>query len=277
MPNLGGGGGPKRRELNFDEPEGEGASKPKSKGPVKKGSPAPTPKRRTTPPQQKPKQGQFVFDDEEEDGDEEDEIIQASISKKKNGMDPKLFAPIAGVAIVLVIILFVVFGRKKEPDPVPVTPTEPAVTETEPPSVDPTRPDSVGIQDFTGNTNNTSDSPLSNPDGFVEDIQGLTMRVEYDVTAITNNTVDFVNYTKKRGTWGGGLELYWLDCTYKTDKHYVIQVPFKYYKELDDVGTVPVKMEILQVKQPTGELMYVISCMDLDETTLKTFLNSQKK
>lgn len=275
MPDIG-GNSPKRRSLNLDESTsgGKGKGTPAGKAKAKAGQPAPPPKKRPKEAPPKPARSQVLFDDDEDEDDgEDDEIIQASLSNKKNTIDGKIFA-IGGVALVLVIIvIFMLFmGKKDEPEPTP-PPQEP--TQTEPEPEDPLTPGSTGIQNFLGDTNNTSDSPLSNPEGFVEDINGLTMRVEYEVTAITDQ-VDFVNYTKKRGTWGGGLELYWLDCTYH-ETQYVVQVPFKYYKELTETGIVPVKMEVLQVKQPTGEIMYVVSYMSLDEKTLEVFLKSASK
>ena len=110
----------------------------------------------------------------------------------------------------------------------------------------------------------------------MEDIFGLTTRVDYTVKSITN-VADFVSYEKHRGTWGGGLELYWLDVEYK-DKKYVVQVPFRYYKELDDVGIVPVRMEVLSIlSQSDGSQMTVISYMCLDEEVLKDVLKQQSK
>lgn len=274
MPDIG-GNAPKRRSLNLSDSTKDTQS---GRSGGRKGSPAPPPKKRQPEPAPRQSRNQITFEggDDDDEMEEDDEIIQASLNQKKKSPDTKTVALLGAALVVVVIIAFVMFSGKKDPEPdaPPPTGTEQAQPST-PPAQDPLTPGNTGIQDFTGNTNNTSDSPLTNPDGFVQDINGLTMRVEYDVTAITDQ-VDFVNYVKKRGTWGGGLELYWLDCTYH-DTQYVIQVPFKYYKELTDTGIVPVKMEVLQVKQPTGEVMYVVSYMALDEPTLQVFLKNSKK
>ncbi len=218
-------------------------------------------------------------EDDEEDPEEEDEIIQSSLQSGGNKFTSNkllMGGAMALVAIVVIILFLLMHGGGKE-DPPPVTGSQPPVTSSDAPATpsetfsDP----NLGIQDFTQDTNMTSDSPLSNPDGYVEDIYGLTTRVEYEVSAI-QEAVDFVNYTKHRGTWGGGVELYWLDCTYKGNR-YVIQVPFKYYKELDDTGIVPVKMEVLYSKQATGETLTIISYMCLDEEVLKAVLKSANK
>ncbi len=131
--------------------------------------------------------------------------------------------------------------------------------------------DSLGIQDFTGNTNMTTSDTLDNIDEDLEDLFGLSLRVDYTVSKIENIT-DFVNYQKKRGTWGNGLEIYYLDATYKGAK-YFIQVPYKYYKELDDTGIVPVNMEVLRINSNTGtsdDERVVISYMKLDSKTLES-------
>lgn len=134
----------------------------------------------------------------------------------------------------------------------------------------------IGIQDFTANTNNRTSDTIQDGDEVLKDLYGLSMQVAYDVDSIYNAT-DFVTYTKARGTWGGGLEFYYLDAEYKGRK-YVVQVPFKYYKELDDIGTVPVKIEVLHISGTTEEDdRTVISYMTLDEEVLETVMKSSKK
>lgn len=181
--------------------------------------------------------------------------------------------------MILVIAVFLLFrgGRNKNPLDIPEpTPTATSTPYYPMPSQEPqaSTPPKLGTQDFTGNTNMKTSDRLDDPDMFVEDIYGLTTRVDYTVNSITN-VADFVSYTKHRGTWGGGLELYWLEATYKNNK-YVIQIPFKYYKELDETGIVPVKMEVLSIEGATpNEPLTVISYMCLDEETLKEILKSQ--
>lgn len=272
MPNV--GGAPKRRDPTIED--AEPPKKQKKAEPIPTRAPRPS-KGSTKKQVTKASMRQISFDDEDDDGDEEDdEIIAASIKKQGTGVDKKFVAIGGSIAALVVIIVFLLVGGKKDQTPPPVD-TPPPVSESvqEPSEEEDYNNPNIGIQDFTQNTTMNSDSPLTNPDGFLEDINGLTMRVEYTVNNIVYST-DFVNYTKCRGTWGGGLELYWLDCTYKDNK-YVVQVPFSYYKELDDTGIVPVKMEVLYIKQPTGDVLTVISYMELDEATLQTFLKAQAK
>ena len=70
--------------------------------------------------------------------------------------------------------------------------------------------------------------------------------------------------------------------TYRTDlpvkRGDVVQVPFKYYKELDDIGIVPVSMEVLTItNQADGANLTVISYMCLDEKVLQEVLKQQSK
>lgn len=272
MPNL--GGAPQRRKINLSGKQGEGSDATEEESRPR--SPAPPPARRppVRQPQSRPVRTTLLEDDDDDGDDEDDEIIQASLqSGRDKKLDPKLMIGLGLGVVVIVVMVFLLVGGRKQEEPYTPPPSEP-VTEQKPPA-EQWGDDSLGIQDFTQNTEWQSTSPLTDPNGFVEDIHGLTTRVDYNVSAIQSNVVDFVNYTKKRGTWGGGLELYWLDCTYKGNQ-YVVQVPFQYYKELDDEGIVAVKMEVVFVKEANGDTLSIVTYMCLDEATIKTLLKSKK-
>lgn len=270
-------GAKKAKETAEEEEVKKGASSKKATQTVKKST-----------QEKKPKPSRIDLDDDDdldEDDEEEDEIIQSSIkSKKEGGNNNTKFLIIGGIVVAIVVILFLIF-RPKAPE-VPETDVNPPVqteqTDTsdtqQPPPEEAEIPDdpNFGTQNFLGDTNNVSDTPLTDPENFTKDIYGLTLRVDYTVSKIQEAS-DFVNYTKHRGTWGGGLELYYLDCEYKGNR-YVIQVPFKYYKELDDEGIVPVKMEVLRIQSETdGTYLSVVSYMCLDEKTLQSVLKTQSK
>lgn len=221
-----------------------------------------------------------------DDDDEDDEVIQESVSKKQTGSNKMLFI-ICGVLVILVVFIgFILLkgmfvdespqSNQDEPQSTQAPQNQPN-TQNDDANTDDLKDPGVGTQDFTGNTTMQSTSPMSNPDDFVKDLYGLTTRVDYNVSQI-QSAADFVNYTKYRGTWGGGLELYYLDCTYK-NAHYVVQIPFRFYKELDDTGIVPVKMEVLRIADSSSTTGYltIISYMCLDEETLNTILKSQNK
>ena len=217
-----------------------------------------------------------VDDDEDEDDD-----ILSGISERGKNRNNLLFIVIGVAVVVVIVFLFIVFlaGRGGDSGDEPnntLQPVQTQVVATQQVQPTPTVPGDLGTQDFTQNTTMTNSNVLTNPDQYIEDIYGLTTRVDYTVNRISS-VADFVSYTKHRGTWGGGLELYWLDAEYKGSK-YVIQVPFEYYKELDDVGIVPVRMEVLTIEGNTPtENLTVISYMCLDEEVLQDILDEQAR
>lgn len=220
--------------------------------------------------------------DEDFDEDEGEDIL-SSVPQRGQNKNNMLYIVIGIIVVVLVVLVFLLLrgGRSSDADvQQPPVQTEQIAPPTQ--SVRPEQGDSsglpagVGTQDFTQNTTMTNSDVLTNPDQYVQDLYGLSTRVDYTVDKISY-VADFVSYTKHRGTWGGGLELYWLDAEYKGNQ-YVVQVPFKYYKELDDAGIVPVKMEVLSIQgSAQGEMLTVISYMSLDEEVLKDILKNQGK
>lgn len=279
MPNIG-----ERKKLDLSSAK----NKKREATQQAKGSPAPPPAKPKQTAARQPKvntSGKGLFDDDDDDDelsgeDGEDEVISAAVKGKAEGNNKLIMIGGGAVVLVIVFVLFIIFfsgRRNRNTDVGPAEPEQGEEQQTEEQQPEVIRKDpSVGTQDFTQNTNNTSNSPLTNPDDFVKDIYGLTTRANYDVAEI-QSAADMVAYTKHRGTWGGGLELYYLDVTYKEQK-YVIQVPFQYYKELDDTGIIPVKMEVLRIRNETGDgYLTVISYMCLDEATLKSILKTQSK
>jgi len=213
--------------------------------------------------------------------EEEDEIEVVPSNKK---LIVTVIAAVVVALIIIVVIVTLVLKSKKKPEEVPqqqqpvieqqqpVEQTTPSTTPT--PTISPA--DNLGIQDFTGDTNMTTSNNVDDIDEDLEDLFGLSLRVDYTVSKIETIT-DFVNYEKKRGTWGGGLEVYYLDATYHGNK-YFIQVPYKYYKELEDTGIVPVSMEVLRINSNTGtsdDERVVVSYMKLDSKTLESVMKKK--
>lgn len=215
---------------------------------------------------------------EEPKEDNVDERILGS-SQSGNSLS-KIIVLVAGgvIGVVVLCVLFFFFLNKDTQQQESPSQSTSASTQTSSSestsSSDTEQNNDLGTQDFTQDTNWSVSDELTNPDEFTKDLYNLTLNVDYTVSEISNVS-DFVSYEKHRGTWGSGLELYWLDVDYKGRK-YVIQVPFDYYKELDEIGIVPVKMEVLEIEQGVDTL-YVISYMCLDEDTLKAVLKSQSK
>lgn len=226
----------------------------------------------------------FSSPTDEDDPKEEDAIVKDNehLNISKTYLLYTLIGTFVIIIVLFILIIALVSKRKvnvQEPkqQTQEFSSTKPLLESSSSETIQPeTKKDIVGIQDFTQNTNMKSSSELSDTDLILEDLYGLSLRVDYTVSKIDMIT-DFVNYEKRRGTWGGGLELYWLDAKYK-DTKYIIQIPFKYYKELDDSGIVPVKMEVLRIKNSNDsddDNRNVISYMTLDEVTLKELLKKK--
>lgn len=239
---------------------------------------------------EKTKQSHNMFDsskEEKEHSNEEQELEDTAIQPSNKKLVIVVIAAVITALIIIVIIATIVLKSKKKPEEVPQQPPaieqqqqpiENSTPSNEPSSTENTTSpkDNLGIQNFTENTNMTTSNKLDNIDEDLEDMFGLSLRVDYTVSKIETVT-DFVNYEKKRGTWGGGLEVYYLDATYRGNKYFV-QVPYKYYKELEDTGIVPVSMEVLRINSNTGtsdDERVVVSYMKLDSKTLESVMKKK--
>ena len=218
----------------------------------------------------------------EQEGDE----VLSSVPKRGENKNNMLFIVVGIIGVVVIILGLLLFaGKKRNTQSIESPPPQQDSQQVQQPTAgtysadvsgQAVVPPAIGAQDFTQNTTMSNSDVLTNPDRYVQDLYGLSTRVDYTVDKISY-VADFVTYTKHRGTWGGGLELYWLDAEYKGNK-YVVQVPFKYYKELDETGIVPVKMEVLSIKGSTPtEVLTVVSYMSLDEKVLQDILKAQSK
>lgn len=242
---------------------------------------------------EKTKQSHNMFEsskEEKEHSNEEQELENTTIQPSNKKLMVVVIAAVITVLIIIAIIAMIVLKSKKKQEEVPQQP--PVIEQQQPienstPSNElsntpsstenTTSPkDNLGIQNFTENTNMTTSNKLYDIDEDLEDMFGLSLRVDYTVSKIETIT-DFVNYEKKRGTWGGGLEVYYLDATYRGNKYFV-QVPYKYYKELEDTGIVPVSMEVLRINSNTGtsdDERVVVSYMKLDSKTLESVMKKK--
>lgn len=243
---------------------------------------------------EKTKQSNNMFDyskEEKEHSNEEQELEDAVIQPSNKKLIVVVIAAIITALILIAITAVIVLKSKKKQEEVP---QQPPVIEQQQQPIENSTPsnelsntpsstenttspkDNLGIQNFTENTNMTTSNKLDDIDEDLEDMFGLSLRVDYTVSKIETIT-DFVNYEKKRGTWGGGLEVYYLDATYRGNKYFV-QVPYKYYKELEDTGIVPVSMEVLRINSNTGtsdDERVVVSYMKLDSKTLESVMKKK--
>lgn len=128
-----------------------------------------------------------------------------------------------------------------------------------------------GLSDFEGGDHNTNTGEVVESGEFLKDINGSQIPKHYEVKKINYET-DFVSYVKKRGVTGDGVELLWLDAEYKGNP-YVIQVPFKIWKELDETGITVVDMEVLTIDKN----LKVISNMQVKENYKEIMEKGEKE
>lgn len=194
--------------------------------------------------------------------DEEDEnSLQQSVLQSKKIM-------IVAGAVVGVILFFVVvnlvmglFNKPSEPDNKDTQKDSQVV-------VDNNVNDEQDKPDEPNQNQQQSGTTIEEDFGTDEGTYGdnLTLsRVEPVWEYLSSQDVkDFCNYEKHRSVLGNGLELYWLDCTYK-DMPYIIQVEYTTYMSLEQKGIIPVIME----ETTTTENVKLITHMKVDTDYLK--------
>lgn len=110
-------------------------------------------------------------------------------------------------------------------------------------------------QDVDGTSPNQNPTDAKDFTNSVTDLNGNKIDSNYVVSS-REVVTDYVNYEKKRGITSNGLELYWLDVTYK-DNPYVIQVPYQTWSNLDSKGTTVVDMEVLNIDDGSQVISYM--------------------
>ena len=131
----------------------------------------------------------------------------------------------------------------------------PAPPETPGVSMEDTDAINPGLPNTTNGKNKVNAGDISDANDFLVDINGNPIPNNYEVKQIKTET-DFVNYEKRRGITGDGIELLWLDAEYKGIP-YTIQVPFKIWKELDPKGITVVSMEVLYLEDDSKVISYM--------------------
>lgn len=126
-------------------------------------------------------------------------------------------------------------------------------------SMDDTNAINPGLPNTENGQNKVNNGKLTPSGDFLKDVNGNQIPANYEVKQVKEET-DFVNYEKRRGVTGDGVELLWLDAEYKGIP-YTVQVPFKIWKELDPKGITVVSMEVLYLDQDRK----VISFMSVKE------------
>lgn len=122
---------------------------------------------------------------------------------------------------------------------------------------------SVGLPNFSDSEEGTTTEKYFSSSDFVKDLNGLDVPAVYNVKS-RSYIKDFVNYDAKRAIMDDGMELYWLEVTYK-NKKYRVQCPFYIFKDLDDSGICVVEIEVLNLEGGEKIISYMQVVQDYDE------------
>ena len=112
-----------------------------------------------------------------------------------------------------------------------------------------------GLPDTKNGNKMNNNGEMTDTKGFISDVNGNKIPKDFVVQRVSDET-DFVNYVKRRGMTGDGIELLWLDAQYKGIP-YSVQVPFKIWKELDQQGITVVDMEVLYLEDGSKVISYM--------------------
>lgn len=178
----------------------------------------------------------------------------------------KRLGVIAAVAIVVIILAFWLLprlGNRQENPPVEKPPMEDQTTEasSEENQIDTEESQTTEAENFiTGDpsydteTNQTTDH-LDSADDFVKNLQGESVPVNY-IVKTREYVKTHVNYVAKRAVIDDGMEMYWVDIIYK-QKKYRAQVPYYYFKDLEEEGICRVEMEVLNLENGGQIISYM--------------------
>lgn len=198
------------------------------------------------------------------DNESEDDF---GYEEDRNSSAIPITAIVIGIAVIIVVIagifIFTSLQSNNNTNSIPdVTAEGDAATN---------QPNQVNGEPNNVSSTGTMDTPVTEP---VTSGEENVAPFDADVTNSQTNPVwiysdskqgkDFCNYEKHRSVMGNGLELYWLDCTYK-DMPYKIQVDFETYALLDTRGIVPIILE----RTITDAEVEIITCMTVDVDYLK--------
>lgn len=210
--------------------------------------------------------------------DEEDEDLGFKSKKPKKDKQPGkskinklvgIFIVITVIILIAIIAVITIPGKteadnnrgsaiEQSSEPAPSesseeTTQQPTAVFEDDDSVNPGISDTT--QDVSGSSPNQNVSDAGEFTSSVTDLNGNELDENYVVSS-REVVTDYVNYEKKRGVTSEGLELYWLDVTYK-DKPYVIQVPYQTWVNLDSKGTTVVDAEVLNIDDGSQVISYM--------------------
>jgi len=116
-----------------------------------------------------------------------------------------------------------------------------------------------GDPEYEDSTNNTTSEAVFGADDFVRDLKGAEVPAVFSVKS-RDYVKTHVSYVAKRAIIDDGMEMYWLDVTYKKKK-YRVQAPFYYFKDLDSEGICRVEIEVLNL-EGGGQIISYMQVID---------------
>lgn len=183
--------------------------------------------------------------------------------KKSNNLVIKIC--LCGVAgAVVVLFLYMAFFRNSTSDKKePAKETNVQQTQTQDEEV------RAGAPNLTTDTKTSNTASVVESTTLTKDLNKQSIDVNYNVQNI-KTVRDYINYEKFRSITDAGLEIYWLEATYK-DRKYIVQVPYKIFKELDTKGITVVDVEVVT----TDTQSEVVTYMNVVENS-KSLINQNK-
>ena len=120
----------------------------------------------------------------------------------------------------------------------------------------------VGLPEFDPKENGATSATVYSASDYIKDLNGYDIPAVYEVSS-RSYIKDFANYEAKRAILADGMEMYWLEITYK-EKPYRCQVPFYIFKDLETTGICVVEIELLTLEggEQIVSFMQVVSNYD---------------
>lgn len=193
------------------------------------------------------------FDDDFDDIDiDDDDDSGDKVKKGTKKIDPKIII-IASLAVVVVIVLLVMVSMSSNSGGGGQSSAVESSLATDSPSTEGLETEMVetegfepGVIDYDSNENMKNSDTLDSPTDFLKDLNGISIPIDYNVESI-DYVRDYVNYTKHRASIDDGMELYWIEISYK-GKDYRCTIPFWRYKAMDDSGICITQIEVLTLE-----------------------------
>lgn len=169
------------------------------------------------------------------------------VDKKSKGLIIGCLS-VVGLLCMVIVILLIKNGTNKDPNNQDTQQSQ-GIVQTEQQEEELT----AGKADLNKSNGQTiNKAGLTDKEELVTDLNKNIVDKNYNVKYI-NTKRDYVNYKKHRSVMDKGLEVYWFDVIY-LNRHYVMQVPYRYFNEMREEGIIEVDLEVLTLEDG-GEII----------------------